>query len=235
MSCMNFTVHNKEGESPLNLEFERVFAIGYAGRNMEKTMEHIRELERELGVPAPKKIPTIFQCGNYVLTQERDLAFVGEKSCGEVEYVIVIRQGKIYIGVGSDHTDRELEAASVPKAKQICAKPICGELWDYEEMKDHWDSIRLRSWQTVDGAEVLYQDGTLADILPVEVILKELEERVGGIDNCVIFSGTVPVCDGFKYGTNFRSEMEDEALGRKLASDYNVIAISEEELSLIHI
>ena len=94
MSCMNFTVHNKEGESPLDLEFERVFAIGYAGRNMEKTMEHIRELERELGVPAPKKIPTIFQCGNYVLTQERDLAFVGEKSCGEVEYVIVIRQGK---------------------------------------------------------------------------------------------------------------------------------------------
>lgn len=229
MSCMNFTVHNKEGESPLNLEFERVFAIGYAGRNMEKTMEHIRELERELGVPAPKKIPTIFQCGNYVLTQERDLAFVGEKSCGEVEYVIVIRQGKIYIGVGSDHTDRELEAASVPKAKQICAKPICGELWDYEEMKDHWDGIRLRSWQTVDGAEVLYQDGTLADILPVEVILKELEERVGGIDNCVIFSGTVPVCDGFKYGTNFRYEMEDEVLGRKLASDYNVIAISEEE------
>lgn len=229
MSCMNFTVHNKEGERPLNLEFERVFAIGYAGRNMEKTMEHIRELERELGVPAPKKIPTIFQCGNYVLTQERDLAFVGEKSCGEVEYVIVIRQGKIYIGVGSDHTDRELEAASVPKAKQICAKPICGELWDYEEMKDHWDGIRLRSWQTVDGAEVLYQDGTLADILPVEVILKELEERVGGIDNCVIFSGTVPVCDGFKYGTNFRYEMGDEVLGRKLASDYNVIAISEEE------
>ena len=63
----------------------------------------------------------------------------------------------------------------------------------------------------------------------MEVILKELEERVGGIDNCVIFSGTVPVCDGFKYGTNFRYEMEDEVLGRKLASDYNVIAISEEE------
>ncbi len=45
----------------------------------------------------------------------------------------------------------------------------------------------------------------------------------------MIFSGTVPVCDGFKYGTNFRYEMEDEVLGRKLASDYNVIAISEEE------
>ena len=47
--------------------------------NIEKTMEHIKELERELGVPAPKKIPTIFQCGNYVLTQEKKLEFVGEK------------------------------------------------------------------------------------------------------------------------------------------------------------
>lgn len=226
---MNFTVHSKQGETPLELEYERVFAIGYAGRNMEKTMEHIRELERDLGVPAPKKIPTIFQCGNYVLTQETDLAFVGEKTCGEVEYVIVLKQGNIYIGLGSDHTDRELEAASVPKAKQICAKPICEDLWEYEEIKEHWDRIRLRSWQTVDGREVSYQEGTLADILPVEVILKELDERVGNIDNCVIFSGTVPVLNGFKYGTVFRYEMEDEVLGRRLAASYHVNVISEEE------
>lgn len=229
MSNMTFTLVTKEGEAPLQLAYERVFAIGYAGRNMEKTLEHIRELERDLGVPAPKKIPTIFQCGNYVLTQEKDLAFVGEKTCGEVEYVIVLKEGKIYIGVGSDHTDRDLESANVPKAKQICAKPICPVLWDYEELKDHWDTIRLNSWQTVDGREIPYQRGTLADILPVEVILKELNERVGGIDNCVIFSGTVPVLDGFHYGTNFRYEMADDTLGRTLGSEYNVIAISEEE------
>ena len=74
MSLMNFTLQADGQETPLTLEYERVFAIGYAGRNMEKTMEHIRELERDLGVPAPKKIPTIFQCGNYVLT-------TGEGSC----------------------------------------------------------------------------------------------------------------------------------------------------------
>ena len=229
MSKMAFTLVTKEGTTPLQMEYERVFAIGYAGRNMEKTMEHIRELEKNLGVPAPKKIPTIFQCGNYVLTQEKDLAVIGEKTCGEVEYVIVLDHGKIYIGVGSDHTDRELEAASVPKAKQICAKPICDTLWAYEEMKDHWDGIQLNSWQTVDGQEIPYQKGTLADILPVEVILKELNERAGGIDNCIIFSGTVPVLDGFRFGTNFRYEMVDSTLGRTLGSDYNVIAISEEE------
>lgn len=229
MSNLTFTVQAGGKETPLSLNYERVFAIGYAGRNLEKTMEHIKELERDLGVPAPKKIPTIFQCGNYVLTQEKDLVFVGEKTCGEVEYVIVLKDGKIYIGLGSDHTDRELEAQSVPKAKQICAKPICPMLWDYEEVKDHWDDISLNSWQTVDGEEVPYQQGKLADILPVETILKELNERVGGIDNCVIFSGTVPVLNGFRYGSNFRYEMADAVLGRKLTSDYNVIAISEEE------
>ncbi|MDN0033893.1 DUF2848 family protein [Oscillibacter ruminantium] len=229
MSNLTFTVQAGGKETPLSLNYERVFAIGYAGRNLEKTMEHIKELERDLGVPAPKKIPTIFQCGNYVLTQEKDLVFVGEKTCGEVEYVIVLKDGKIYIGLGSDHTDRELEAQSVPKAKQICAKPICPMLWDYEEVKDHWDDIALNSWQTVDGEEVPYQQGKLADILPVETILKELNERVGGIDNCVIFSGTVPVLNGFRYGSNFRYEMADAVLGRKLTSDYNVIAISEEE------
>lgn len=229
MSCMTFTLQAGGKEVPLILEYKRVFAIGYAGRNMKKTMEHIKELERDLGVPAPKKIPTIFQCGNYVLTQEKDLAFVGEKTCGEVEYVIVMKDGKIYIGLGSDHTDRELEAQSVPKAKQICAKPICPILWDYEEIKDHWDNIKLNSWQTVDGREAPYQQGKLADILSVETILREMNNRVGDIDNCVIFSGTVPVLDGFRYGSNFRYEMVDEVLGRKLASDYNVIVISEEE------
>ena len=229
MSQMKFTLVTANGETSLEVNYERVFAIGYAGRNMEKTMEHIRELERDLGVPAPKKIPTIFQCGNYVLTQEQDLAFVGGKTCGEVEYVIVVKEGRIYIGLGSDHTDRELEAASVPKAKQICAKPICSRLWDYDEVKDHWDSILLNSWQMVDGQEIPYQKGSLADILPVEVILGELNERVGEIDNCVIFSGTVPVLNGFYYGSNFRYEMVDETLGRKLEAEYGVIVISEEE------
>ena len=63
MDTMCFTVQGKNGEKPLELNYERVFAIGYAGRNIEKTMEHIKELERELGVPAPKKIPTIFHTG----------------------------------------------------------------------------------------------------------------------------------------------------------------------------
>lgn len=57
MSKINFTLEKANGSEALELNYERVFAIGYAGRNMEKTMEHIKELEEQLGVPAPKRHP----------------------------------------------------------------------------------------------------------------------------------------------------------------------------------
>lgn len=229
MKSINFKLKRLSGEENLTLNYDELLVIGYAGRNMEKTMEHIKELEEQLGVPAPKRIPTIFECSHEVLTQEKDIKFVGSKTSGEVEYVIVLSNGKIYIGLGSDHTDRELESVSVPKSKQVCPKPICTELWDYSDLKDHWEQIKLISYQTINGVENKYQDGTLADILPVEKILEELKERVGEIQNSIIYSGTVPLLKGFAYGDNFRCMMVDEVLDRTLTLDYNVHVISEEE------
>lgn len=229
MSKMTFMLHKQGGKEAIELVYQNLFAIGYAGRNMEKTMEHIRELERDLGVAPPKRIPTIFQCSNNTLTQEEKIHFIGSKTCGEVEYVIITSGDRVLIGLGSDHTDRELESVSVLKAKQICAKPICRDVWDYEDLKGHWDEIELHSYQTVNGSEVMYQEGKLGDILPVEAILKELKERIGDIGNSVIFSGTVPLKKGFLYGTNFRYEMTDKKLNRKLAANYDVDVVPEEE------
>lgn len=49
MSKISFRLHQGGSVKPLEMEYRHLFAIGYAGRNMEKTMEHIRELERDLG------------------------------------------------------------------------------------------------------------------------------------------------------------------------------------------
>lgn len=178
-SKITFTLHADGKSTEKTIVYNQLLAIGYAGRNIAKTMEHIKELEEQLGVPAPKKIPTIFQMSNMLLTQDPDIDFVGNNTCGEVEYIIITQGDEIYIGLGSDHTDRKLESASVPKAKQVCPKPIGHDIWKYDDLKDHWDSIKLNSYQTVDGKEIPYQQGTLADILPVEHLLKELRERIG--------------------------------------------------------
>lgn len=188
-SKVTFTLHADGKSTEKTIVYNQLLAIGYAGRNIAKTMEHIKELEEQLGVPAPKKIPTIFQMSNMLLTQDPDIDFVGNNTCGEVEYIIITQGDEIYIGLGSDHTDRKLESASVPKAKQVCPKPIGHDIWKYSDLKDHWDSIKLNSYQTVDGKEIPYQQGTLADILPVEHLLKELRERIGDVSHCVIYSG----------------------------------------------
>lgn len=226
---MIFTLESDSKSRKIEVNHQNLFAIGYAGRNIEKTLEHIRELERDLGVPAPQKIPTIFQCSNLLLTQEPEFHVIGERTCGECEYVIVMNAKKIYIGVGSDHTDRELESASVPKAKQVCPKPVGNVLWDYDEIKGHFDEIAIRSWQRLGDEKILYQDGYLADILPVETILEELRTRVGDIGDAVVFSGTVPALEGFKFGSEFSAKLIDERLSRALTCDYKVIVVSEGE------
>ena len=59
--------------------------------------------------------------------------------------------------------------------------------------------------------------------------MHELRERIGNVEHCVIFSGTVPVLNGFKYGSNFRCEMIDEVLNRTLSMNYDIHVITEEE------
>lgn len=225
MKSLSFILNNKQ----IDFDFDNVYVIGYAGRDMEKTQEHIDELERELGVAPPKKIPTIFEVSKEIVTQDSDLKFVGEQTSGEAEYVILLKNGKTYITIGSDHTDRGLESVSIFKSKQVCLKPIADTIWDYDEVKDHWDSIRLVSNQIVNGKEINYQNDTLASILPVEKILEELKDRVGDIDNSIIYSGTVPLLGGFEYGNKFISKIVDEKLGRTINLNYEVNVILEEE------
>lgn len=221
---MKFNLVTKNGNEVFELIPEHVYVVGYSGSNKEKIYAHIKELEEELNVAPPKKIPTIFEVSKEILTQDKDLYFVGEKTSGECEFVIIMKDSKIYIGLGSDHSDRELEAISVPKAKQICLKPISVDIWDYEEIKDHFPKIKLSAKSDFED----YQVGTLADIISVEEILSELNKSLGHIDNCVIYSGTVPLVNGYKYGKNFSLELNDEILGRKIAFDYNINVVPDE-------
>lgn len=224
----NLEKYGKNTEE-IYLDIERVIVVGYSGSNVEKINEHIKELEEELGVPAPKRIPTIFECSLEVLTFNNNISFVGNMTSGEAEFLIIKDNNKIYIGLGSDHTDRKLESISVLKAKQICPKPFAKTLWLYDDIKDNWNNIKLESYQVVDGQEILYQKGTLSEILPVEKIISELENRIGSLEKCIVFSGTVPLVSGFKYGNNFKGKLIDGSKNRSINLEYNINVIEEVE------
>ena len=229
MRKIRFNLNGKENTEDLLIDYDKLFVIGYAGRDTDLIMKHVKELEEQLGLAPPKKVPAIFRCSDSLVTQDEEIQVVGKMTCGEVEIVIILHKGRKLLGIGSDHTDRNIETVSVHKSKQVCPKPIGFDVWDYEDIKDQWDEIRLLSYQTVDGREHPYQAGKLSDILPLEMTLSELDERIGDIDDCIIYSGTVPLISEFKYGDSFRCEMIDDVLGRKLQLEYRVNQMSEEE------
>lgn len=226
MKAMDFTLITKEGQKDININFDKVLAIGFAGRDQEKVMEHIHELE-EIGVKAPESIPTLYPCADLLVTNDDYIQVLGKESSGEVEFVIILQDENVYIGLGSDHTDRALEAVGIAKSKQICAKPLAKELWLYDEVKDHWDDLKLISWQIHNGEELLYQNGKISEILPVEQILEEVKKSYRDMNNMIMFSGTVPALNGFVYGEHFRCELKDEVLGRKLSHEYKIEVIGE--------
>lgn len=228
---IKFKVKGKNDSSIGQIEFDlnRLLIVGYSGSNIEKIKEHIKELKEHLGVPEPKRIPTIFECSKELLTTEKDIKFVGDMTSGEVEYLIIKHSNEIYIGIGSDHTDRKLESISVLKSKQVCPKPVGEEVWLYKNVKEYWNEIEAESFQNIDGEEVLYQKGKLAEILPVEKIISELENRVGNIEDSIIFSGTVPLKSTFKYGEEFTCKIFDKNNNSSLNLYYKITKISEEE------
>ena len=230
MSTQTFAVIGTSGTKEITVNFDLLIAVGFAGRNQAKVREHIEELA-EIGVKPPSKTPMLYVCSTQLVTKEENIQVIGSGTSGEVEYVIVLHEGEIFIGLGSDHTDRALEAVGIFKAKQINSKVIAPVLWRYEDVKAHWDKIELRAWQTKKdmngGKEFAYQDGTLAAILTVEDVLAHVAEEYPGVKNAIFFSGTVPVLDTFIFGDSFRCELRDPILGRVISHEYTVQVLNE--------
>ena len=66
--------------------------------------------------------PAITACwiGSVRGTQEDSIEACGEDSSGEVEFILIGWQGRTFVGLASDHTDRKVD---VTVSKQMCDKP----------------------------------------------------------------------------------------------------------------
>src|SRR3954464_11249194 len=146
---------------PANVAVEQAVIAGWTGRNAEAVEKHIKELE-VLGVKRPATTPIFYRVAASRLTIDASIDVLGETSSGEVEFVLLKTQSALWVGTGSDHTDREVEAYGVSVSKQMCEKPIAPLFWRYAEAASHWDQFILRSYAVIGGQRVLYQEGSVA-------------------------------------------------------------------------
>ena len=160
MFDLTFNIEDKGALTPLTLPIDQAVIAGWTGRDPVARDKHIAELEA-IGIARPASTPIYYRCSARRLTMEDSIEVCGENSSGEVEFILIGWQGRIFVGCASDHTDRKVEAYSVTVSKQMCDKPIASVLWELEDVIDHWDRMILRSYAWIDGARVFYQEGTL--------------------------------------------------------------------------
>jgi hypothetical protein len=198
---------------------------GWAGRNPAAVEAHIRELEL-LGLPRPTRTPIFYRVASSLLTTSNVIEVVGEETSGEVEFVFVMQDDGLWVGLGSDHTDRGLERTSVALSKQLCSKVVAPELWRVEDVASHWDQLVLRSWAHRGGTRSLYQQGTLAAILPPDRLIGMYESSVTALGaGAVLFGGTIATVESIGPADAFEMELEDSVLGRKLRHQYRIVTL----------
>ena len=130
------------------------------------------------------------------------------------------------VTVGSDHTDREVEAYGVAVSKQVCAKPLGHDAWLHADVADHWDAIEMRSWLiSRDGERTAYQHGAVSGLLAPEVLWQRFDDGRTMPARGAMYGGTVAVhgpIAAMGDGEAFEMELHDPVLGRSLRHRYAV-------------
>ena len=200
---------------------------GWTGRNVAALEAHIKELEA-IGVKRPKTVPIFYRVACSTLTTATFIEVMADKSSGEVEFVLFALEDGVWLGVGSDHTDRKAETIGVTLSKQLCAKPVGLTLWRYDEVKPHWDKLMLRSFVPDGGKRRLYQEGPVTNMRSPEELIKLYTGGDKLAPGTAMFCGTFAVHGDISYSGTFDMELEDPVLGRKLTHGYKIVSLPDE-------
>lgn len=185
----------------LDLSACQVFVCGFAGRDEASVRVHLDELAA-IGVPVPDDLPTFYELDRTILTTAPAIVVASGATSGEVEAVLVRHGGAYYVGVGSDHTDRDAERHDIAASKAACPKPVSREVVPLADCTagGRWDEITIES--RVDGRP--YQNARLAGLRAPDDLLRRLEAAVAPDGDLVLFMGTPPLLDGaFRFGTEW--------------------------------
>jgi hypothetical protein len=219
---LNFDLHTRQAIQPVSLQPSALVVAGWTGRDEAALRHHIEELAA-IGVPRPSTVPVFYRNSLLNLTQAPVVEVLGPDTSGEVEPVIVALGDRLCLAVGSDHTDRKAETQGIALSKQLCAKPIGRDLWALEDIAGHWDRLQLRSFATIDGKRVAYQDGTLSGMRPPADLIARYGSSLR--PDSVMYCGTLAAIGGIRPASRFELELEDPVLGRTLRHAYDIDAL----------
>jgi hypothetical protein len=219
---LQFTRHADGRADRIAAEIDTLVIAGWTGRDEAAIRHHIEELAA-IGVPRPSAVPLFYRVGAAQLTQTTSLQVLGPDSSGEVEPVIVALADGLWLGIGSDHTDRKAESISVALSKQLCGKVIGTELWRLDELD--WDRLILRAHAEIDGKRVLYQEGPAAGIRSPDDLIRRYTNADTLPAGTAMFCGTLGARGGVRPATKFAMEIEDPVRRRSLRHAYSIEAL----------
>ena len=220
---LTLTLEDLGGARTIRFRPNRFIVAGWTGRDKAAMEKHMTELE-EIGIARPASTPVFYRNSTSRLTTSDILQTPGDGSSGEVEFVLFNIDGELWVGVGSDHTDRQVEAYNITVSKQMCDKPIAPQLWRYEDLRANWDDLKIRSHAVIDGARVTYQQGTVASMLSAEDLLAAFEDQTGTpfAPGDVMMGGTLGAIGGIRPAEVFEFELCDDKTGRRISHAYKI-------------
>jgi len=210
---MNFTYLDNAITIPVN----QLIVAGWTGRDRSAVDHHIQELAA-IGIAPPSQVPLYYRVSQNLLTQDEQVQVMGNTSSGEVEPLLVRADNQLWLGLASDHTDRQLEAHSVAASKQACVKPAAREIWPLYSVEDHMDELKLTCSIYENNVWVTYQEGTLANIQP----LQQLMDGAPLPENGAMLCGTLGAIGGVRPATRYHMTLEDPVLERSIQLNYQV-------------
>lgn len=221
---LTFTVHIGAAQGAETIAIQHAVIAGWTGRDAAAVEHHIAELEK-LGVPRPGSVPIFYRVSASRFTTATRIEVPGNESSGEVEFVLVQHEGRLYVGVGSDHTERKVETYNVTVSKQMCEKPIAPMLWAYDDVKAHWDRLVLRSWACDGSGRTLYQEGPVTAMRDPQELIRRYTDNKGLADGTAMFCGTLTAKGGIRPAPRFEFEIEDPVRDLRIRHGYDIAVL----------
>lgn len=223
---LDLTIQARERSRPLSFPVRHLYLGGWAGRSAQDVQQHINELAK-LGVPPPNETPILMPMPHHLATTDSQVEVRDGVTSGEVEYVLLFDGERLWVGVGSDHTDREIERVDIPKSKQLYPNVVASEVWPFDEVRDHWDELVLTCRVETNGRSDVYQQDKVSALLSADTWLSTLRGRGLWMPGTVLFSGSLATVAGtLVFGDTYQVTLSDPILARSLEHSYRVVPLA---------